>query len=119
MALTDPQSVTINAVAISLPRVSVRINGSTYTSGDGLVSLRLDHNYGRRNRHVVRIDHSKIAADPYTAVNTKYSMSVYTVIDVPPVGYTNAEAKLVYDGFKALLAASSDSIVTKLQGGES
>lgn len=119
MSLSDPQSITISAVPISLPRTSTRVNGGTYTSSDGLVALRLDHTYGRRTRRVARIDHSKIAADPLTAANTKFSMSCYMVFDVPPVGYTNTEQKAVYDGFKALLAASSDSLVTKLQGGES
>lgn len=119
MALTDPQSITISAVPISLPRTSVRVNGSTYTSGDGLVALRVDHSYGRRTRRVIRIDHSKVAPDPLTAVNTKFSLSWYTVLDVPPVGYTVAEQKAVYDGFKAMLAASTDAIVTKTQGGES
>jgi hypothetical protein len=46
-------------------------------------------------------------------------MSVYTVFDLPPVGYTNTEAKAVYDGYKAFLAASSDAAITKLLGGES
>jgi len=119
MALTDPQSITISGTPISLPRTSVRVNGSTYTSSDGLVALRVDHTYGRRNRRVARIDHSKIAADPFTGSNVKYSMSWYVVEDAPTVGYTIAERKAVYDGFKAMLAASTDALITKLEGGES
>jgi hypothetical protein len=46
-------------------------------------------------------------------------MSNYMVFDIPPAGYTNAEALAIYQGFKTLLTASSDAVVTKLLGGES
>jgi hypothetical protein len=46
-------------------------------------------------------------------------MSVYSVFDLPPVGYTAAEALAIYTGFKTQLAASSDLLITKLLGGES
>jgi hypothetical protein len=46
-------------------------------------------------------------------------MSHYLVFDVPPVGYTNAEIKAIYDGFKALYTGTSDALITKLLGGES
>lgn len=119
MALSDPQSVTINAVAISLPRTSASPNAGAFTSNDGLVKETVSHQYGRRNRHLLRIDHSKIAPDPLiSAQNIKYSMSFYVVADVPETGYTVAEAKQVVDGFIAQLNASSGALITKLLGGE-
>jgi hypothetical protein len=120
MAFTDPQSVTISAVTTSLPRTSNRVNGSTYGSADGLIQLTADNAYGRRNRRVLRIDHSKITADPFIpAQNSKVSMSNYIVFDLPPAGYTNAEALAVYVGFKTAFTASSDALISKLLGGES
>jgi hypothetical protein len=120
MALSDPQSVTISGTAISLPRISTGENKSVYSSSDGTVDLTLDHAYGRRKRHVIRLDHSKYAADPFIpTTNSEVSMSNYMVFDVPVVGYSNAEVKAVYDGFKALYTATSDAIITKLLGGES
>jgi hypothetical protein len=120
MALSDPQSITISGSAISLPRVSTGVGTSTYLSSDGLVDLTLSHAYGRRTRRVIRVDHSKITADPFIpAQNTKVSMSNYMVFDLPVAGYTNAEAKAVYAGFKALFTASSDAVIDKLLGGES
>jgi len=120
MALSDPQFITIAGSAIALPRVSSLQNKSEYLSSDGLVKLSLSHAYGRRNRRVLRIDHSKITADPFKPVeNTKVSMSNYIVFDVPQVGYTNAQQLEVYAGFKALFTASSDAVITKLLGGES
>lgn len=120
MALSDPQSVTISGTPISLPRVSSGDGESEYLSADGLVRLSLGNAYGKRTRRVLRLDHSKITADPFIPTqNSKVSMSNYMVFDLPPAGYTNADAKAVYDGFKALYIATSDLVITKLLGGES
>jgi len=120
MALSDPQSITISAATSSLPRVSSGDGTSEYLSADGLIRLTLSSAYGKRTRRVLRVDHSKITADPFIpATNTKVSMSNYMVFDLPPAGYTNAEAQAVYAGFKTLYTASSDAVITKLLGGES
>lgn len=117
--LSDPQSVTINAVAISLPRTSSGNNSGTYTAADGTVVETVNHTYGRRTRRAVKLQHSKIAADPLiSAQNIKHSMSCTVVFDTPVTGYTAAEAKQVWDGFAAQLAASSGAMVTKVLGGE-
>jgi hypothetical protein len=120
MALSDPQSITISGTAISLPRVSSGDGESEYLSSDGLVRLSLASSYGNRTRRVIRVDHSKITADPFIpSQNTKVSMSNYMVFDVPPAGYTNADVTAVYAGFKTLFTASSDAAITKLLDGES
>lgn len=120
MAFSDPQSVTISGTANSLPRVSTSGASSTYSSADGLIDLVASHAYGRRTRRVLRLDHSKITADPFIPdQNRSVSMSNYIVFDLPEVGYTNAEVKAVYDGFKTAFTASSDALITKLLGGES
>lgn len=119
MAFADPQSVTINAVAISMPRTSSAANAGTFTSNDGLVKESISHTYGKRTRRVLRLDHSKIAADPLvTAQNQRYSMSAYLVVDIPTFGYSVAEAKQVVDGLVAYLTASTGARVTQLLGGE-
>jgi hypothetical protein len=41
------------------------------------------------------------------------------VFDIPVLGYTATEAKAIYSGLKTLYTASSDSVITKLLGGES
>lgn len=119
MSFTDPQSVTIAGSAISLPRISVGDNKSTYRSGDGLVALNIASAYGKRTRRTLRLDHSKIAADPFLAsTNTKYSMSAYLVVDVPVVGYTLTQQQDVVTGLTAYLTATSGARVTQLLGGE-
>jgi hypothetical protein len=120
MSFADPQSVTISGTPISLPRTSVGTNASEYTSGDGLVTLQASSQYAKRTRRVIRLDHSKVTADPFRpAENVKVGTSVYLVFDVPPAGYSAADIKAIYDGFKTQLAAGSDALITKLLGGES
>jgi len=120
MAFTDPLSVTISAVTSSLPRVSMMEDESIYQSGDGLVQVQASHDSGKRLRHLLRINHSKLAPDPFRPTeNVKVSMSNYIVFDVPIAGYTAAEQLAVYTGFKAMYSASSDALITKLLGGES
>lgn len=120
MAFSDPQSVTINAIANSLPRVSSGDNSSTYKKDDGNVTLSVSHTYGKRTRRQMRLDHRKVAADPLNAAqNLNYSASIYMVADVPPVGYSPTEVKQLIDAFTAFLTASSGANTTKFVGGES
>jgi len=120
LSLTDPQSITIAGTTTPLPRVATGKNLSEYLSADGLIKLGASHAYGRRTRRVLRIDHSKITADPFIPTqNAKVSMSCYMVFDVPPAGYTNTQQLDVYTGFKTLFSATSDAAITKLLGGES
>jgi len=120
MALADPQSIKISGTTTSLPRVSTGNFESLYESADGLIKLSLATTNGRRKRQVVRVDVSKITADPFISTqNVEVSMSSYLVFDRPSAGFTNADAKAVYDGFIEALQASSSVIITKLLGSES
>lgn len=116
----DPQSVTIAGVTTSLPRTSVGTNQATYSSSDGLIHLSAAHAYGRRTRRTLRLDHSKIAADPLiSAQNIRYSMSCYIVTDLPATGYTNSQALDVITGLVTAMSASSYALTAKYLGGES
>jgi hypothetical protein len=119
VAFSDPQTVTINAIDQTMPRTGSGQNSGTFTTNDGTVKLTVSHAYGKRNRRTIRIDHSKIAADPLLSENMEFSMSTYLVVDVPTRGYTVTEAKQVVDGLLAYLSASSGANITKLLGGES
>jgi len=124
MSMTDPLVITISAVPITLPRISVGDDRSEYQSGDGLTSATFSHLYdqgrGDRVRRMARIDTRKIAADwAKPAENVQVSMATYVVFDLPPAGYSATEAKAVWDGFNTALQASSGAMITKLLGGES
>lgn len=121
MAYSDPQSVTINAVANSLPRVGSGENTGSFRKDDGNVVLSVKHSYGRRTRRQVRLDFSKIAADPLiSSQNIKYSMSVFLNVDVPVTGFTIVEQKQIVDALTAWLAAGAGAAnsTTRLLGGE-
>jgi hypothetical protein len=121
MAFADPQSVTINSVANSLPRVSSGANTGSFAKDDGTVKMTVSHQYGKRTRRTIRIDHRKTVSDPLVpAQNTVASMSTYVVVDLPGVTgmYSITEAKQIVDALVAYLTASTGARVTQLLGGE-
>lgn len=114
---SDPQSITVNAVAQTLPAVSRTSDSSIYSKEDGLYKLIVSRKYlPARKRFSIRVDTSKIAADPLSSANNKvYSTSAYIVVDAPTVGYTNAELR---DVAVALSAWCSSANLMKVLGGE-
>jgi hypothetical protein len=120
MAYADPQTVTVNAVAQTLPRVGQGPTSGSFAVNDGSYKLSVSHNYGKRTRRTVRLDARKVAADPLlSGVNNQYSMSAYLVVDHPQVGYSVTEAKQIVDALVAYLSDSTGARVTQLLGGES
>jgi len=115
MAFADPQSITISGTAVSLPRVSSGVNTGGFSSNDGAVKLTVSHQYGKRTRRQIRMDFQKIAADPLTSANSRFTGSVYLVVDQPIVGYTVTELQAQIAGFLASLTTAQQ---TKLLGGE-
>lgn len=113
----EPQTITINAVAQTLPRTSSAPSG-VFTKDDGTVKLSVSHSLGKRLRTTARVDFSKIALDPLLAENVEFSMSTYVVIDSPIRGFTVVEQKQIVDALTAWLTATSGSNVTKLIGRE-
>lgn len=122
MSFADPLSITISAATSPLPRTSVEGDETKYSSADGLIVLSASHSSSGkgRTRRLLRVDASKMTADPFKpAENVKVSTSVYTVFDVPPAGYTPAELLALWVGYRTMLTASSDLMITKLLAGES
>lgn len=114
---SEPQTVTIAAAAKPLPRVSFGDRKGIFEDPDGN-RLSIVHTMGRRNRHTVRLDVTKTAADPLLdGVSRQYSMSAYLIIDVPPVGFTNVEQKDVAKAIADWCAVAANT--TKVIGGES
>lgn len=114
----DPQSVTVATVAKSLPATSREPNRSVYTmdTGDYQLSIYKAQGRNRRRRYTVRLDNRKVAPDPLASANNLvYSLSVYFTVDMPEVGYTNAEAK---DVALALTAWLTSANLLKVVGGE-
>jgi len=119
MAFSDPQSLTVSGSAVSLPRTSSGVNTGAFSSPDGTVDLSVSHSYGKRIRRTLRVDHSKVAPDPFNSgLNQEYSMSTYIVVDVPKVGYSIAEQQAVVAALTKYLSDATGARVTQLLGGE-
>jgi hypothetical protein len=114
--LADPQSVTINAVATSLPRTQQGNTQNVYTSADGNTSMTTKQNTtATRFRREIRLSQKKIAADPISAINKEIGVSAYLVIDEPRAGFTDAEIGYLIDALKGWLTSTN---YNKVLGGE-
>ena len=91
---SDPQSVTIEAVAVSLPRIRTEGQSSFYADETESVKLSISHQKSnRRIRSMVRLDKRAIVADPLTSENDYENLAVYMVIDRPEVGFTSEDVQ--------------------------
>ena len=114
----DPQALTVNAVAKSLPRV-----GSTtptkvgeFQTADGEFNFRISqYATANRFRREVRFTQKKIAADPISAVNKEVSSSVVITVDEPRWGFSDVELGYLTSALIAWFTAGNRD---KLLGGE-
>lgn len=113
----DPQSLTVNAVAKSLPRVpSTNSDGLFENVAEGL-KLRVSQSNGKRIRRTVRLDRSDIVTDPFLdGTNRPVSMSAYLVVDVPLLGFTATE--ISYDVQALVDWLDTPANLAKVLGGE-
>lgn len=116
MSFADPQSVTIDAVPYSMPRVSSEPTKSLYSTADENLKMTVSHQENKgRTRRMVRLDKRVVAADPLTAVNVYQTVAVYIVIDEPEYGFTDDNIDDIVQGFKTWLSTAN---VTKVLGSE-
>nr|UJQ85825.1 MAG: hypothetical protein 2 [Leviviridae sp.] len=111
--LADPQSVTINAVATSLPKVQSGPTQNVYQTADGNTSMTTKQNISaKRFRREVRLSQKKIAADPISAITSESGVSVYLVIDEPRSNvFTDTEIKYLIEALKGWLTAGNQDKV--------
>lgn len=113
---TDPQVVTVNSVAKSMPRLLFDGLSSSYATADGLFKFKISHQKSnKRIRSMARIDQRAIVADPLTAENDYETLGVYLVIDRPEVGFSSTQVEQLITGFKTWLDAT---MIGKLYGQE-
>jgi crotonobetainyl-CoA:carnitine CoA-transferase CaiB-like acyl-CoA transferase len=111
----DPQSLTVNAVAKSLPRTASTPQG-VFETADGEFTFRVSQNKtSNRFRREVRFTQKKIAADPISAVNKEVSASVIIAIDEPRTGFSDTELGYLTSALVAWFTAGNRD---KLLGGE-
>jgi hypothetical protein len=115
MAFADPQSVTLNAVAISLPKTG--LGSGEYQANDGTVKMTIRPQQGKRLNTSVQIKQSKLVSDPNRpADNIPVSGAVTLAANFPIQGFSAAEKLDLVKGMLANLTASSDTNLKKLLG---
>lgn len=106
--LTSPQSLTINTVATDYHQISDDEFSSTYRSQDGSLEFKVSHQVtAKRARRMARLDQTKVAADPLTAVNAYQKTGVYFVIDEPSFGFTDTEIGYLVEALKTWLTSAN------------
>lgn len=116
MSFSDPQSVTIDAVPYSMPRVTTEATKSLYSTADEGLKMTVSHQESKtRTRRMVRLDKRVVAADPLTAVNVYQTVGVYLVVDEPEYGFSDDAIDDIIQGFKTWLSTAN---VLKILGSE-
>jgi predicted Zn-dependent peptidase len=116
MALTDPQTITVNSVEQTLNRIKSDGYRSEYADTDEEFKMTISHQESKsRTRRMVRVDQRVVAADPLTSVNEYKSLGVYVVIDEPEYGFSDTEIDYVVQALTDWLTTAN---VTKVLGNQ-
>lgn len=119
MAFTDPQSITVNAVATSLPRVLTGTTVGQFVSGDALVELTIDpRGTAKRRRNVARLYVKKSVTDPLTGLASIQGFMVSFTIDRPNGSITDSDIVDAASGLITWLTASTNAKLKQLAAGE-
>lgn len=117
MAFADPQSITVNAVPKSLPRISSGEASAVYKAADDEFQMRISHQKTKtRVRRMVRIDQKIVASDPLTAENAYQTAGVYLVVDEPEFGFTDTQLGYLVTALKDWIVAGTNT--AKILGSE-
>jgi hypothetical protein len=119
VAFSDPQTITINAIANSLLRIFSGTSVGSFKTADGNLELTLDpRGTARRRRNVARTYQKKSYTDPSTGFVSLQGTMVSLTIDRPLAGFTDAEVELLASGFITWLTASTNANLKKVIAGE-
>jgi len=115
---SDPQTITVNAVAQVLPRIETNGKRTIYQKADLTYTLTISHQPqgSDRVRSMCRVDQRAVVPDPLTTVNDYETLAVYLVIDRPLAGFSMVQVEQLVAGFKTFLDTTA---VDKMYGQES
>lgn len=117
MALPDPLSLTLGG-AQSLAKIVDDGLKSQYLTSDNLLTETVSHTVNSKRRTMVRLDQSKVAADPLTAVQKQLVGSTYVVFDFPLWGFSTADKIAQFTALSGQLTASTNALLTRILNGE-
>jgi len=119
MAFTDPQSVTVNAVARSLPRILTGTNVGNFTTADGVTTLAVDPS-GTKARRIAKasIRENVNVTDSVTGLVSLQNHSFTIIANRPKTGISDVVAEQLAAGLIAWATAGSNANLKKLLAGE-
>lgn len=119
--LADPEVITVNAVAKTMPRTVQSGSSSLYELADRSFSLSIKHTSFKQDKKsriksLVSFVQRAVVPDPLTAINDYETVGVSVQIDRPEAGFTSVQIQQMVTGFQAWLTST---MVDKLYGRES
>jgi hypothetical protein len=119
MAFTDPQSVTVNAVARSLPRILTGTNVGNFVTADGITTLTVDPSSTKARRiSKASIRENVNVTDAVTGLISVQNHSFTIINNRPKTGISDTVAEQLAAGLITWLTASSNANLKKLLAGE-
>lgn len=116
--LADPQSITIDGAAISLPRVLTGTSEGKFQNLNSSISVETTAK-NSRIRTVARLAQQKVTADPLVAsTNVMVNDSIALTINRPASGYSDSDVEKQVVGFINWLTASTNANLKKIIAGE-
>lgn len=120
MAFSDPQSITIDGTAISLPRLSTGTKKGLFAASDNSTRIEVDPRSGNRLSTSARLYQNKVVTDPLvTTTNIVVGDMVSLTINRPLAGYSDDDIVKQVTGFISWLTAGTNANLKKLIAGES
>ena len=119
MAFSDPQSVTINSVARTLPRFLSGTNVGTFNSADGNTQLTIDPNGTKTRRsNKVSFRETVTVTDPVTGLTRLETHSITIISNRPLSGVSDTVAEQLAAGAFTWLTATTNANLKKILAGE-
>lgn len=116
--LADPQTITIDGSAITLPRVLTGTSEGLFEAGLSTVSVQTTAK-NARIRTVARLAQSKVTADPLVSTtNIMVNDSIALTINRPATGYSDDDVLKQVSGFITWLTAGTNANLKKIIAGE-
>lgn len=116
--LADPQNITPSVGAKVANRTLTGTSLGRFVAGDGSVTLEVQTAPGARIRTVARLVENKVAADPLTALNSRYGQTIALTINRPMDGFSEADVLTSVKAFITWLTANTDANLKKIIAGE-
>lgn len=116
--LADPQSITIDGTALTLPRVLTGTREGLFENATSSLSTESTAKNGRL-RSVTRLVQTKVTTDPLvSATNIVVHDSISLTINRPIQGYSDEDVLKQVSGFIAWLTAGTNTNLKKIIAGE-